>query len=289
VGSETNLAKVRRSYAELLRERSQIRSAALVEAFATVPRERFLGPGPWQIMTASEGRFGYHPTPDADPAHLYCDELVAIDAARFLNNGLPSALAGWIDALDLVEGESVVHVGSGTGYYTAIFAEVVGAEGRVAAIEIDAGLAEKARRNLSYLRQVEISTSDEAGLQPGRADAVFVNAGATHPRLAWIESLRDGGRLLVPITAAPEVDGIGAGGMFLITRRGASFEARLVSGVMIFPCLGARDEELNRQLSTSGRDWTSVRSLRVDPHEPDESCWLHARECCMSRSPVSAG
>jgi hypothetical protein len=47
----------------------------------------------------------YEATANADPRHLYADVLVAIDAARCLNNGQPSALARWIDALDLCTGD----------------------------------------------------------------------------------------------------------------------------------------------------------------------------------------
>lgn len=71
------LMTARRAYAEELRTRARLRSDALVEAFAKVPRERFLGPGPWQGMPALGG---YTTTVDANPAHLYRDVLVAIDS-----------------------------------------------------------------------------------------------------------------------------------------------------------------------------------------------------------------
>lgn len=45
----------RRFYAEELRAVAGIRSDALVEAFATVPREAFLGPGPWQVLSIPHG------------------------------------------------------------------------------------------------------------------------------------------------------------------------------------------------------------------------------------------
>lgn len=91
----STLATHRQRYAETLRIRSAVRSAALVRAFATVPRERFLGPGPWQIF--GTGPFDYRLTADDDPRHLYHDVLVAIDASRMLNNGQPSAHAAWMD------------------------------------------------------------------------------------------------------------------------------------------------------------------------------------------------
>jgi protein-L-isoaspartate(D-aspartate) O-methyltransferase len=41
----------RRWYAEELRFSAHVGSRAVIDAFATVPRERFLGPGPWNIKS----------------------------------------------------------------------------------------------------------------------------------------------------------------------------------------------------------------------------------------------
>jgi len=286
----SDLLTVRRFYAETLRTAAHLRSDALVEAFATVPREAFVGAGPWRTLTPADlGPIAYRTTPDADPRHLYHDVLVAIDADRLLNNGHPSSLAGWFDALDLESGESVVHVGCGTGYYTAILAEVVGPRGRVVGIEIDFQLARRARHSLSYLKQVEVREGDGSALDRGAADAIFVNAGATHPRLNWIDALRPGGRLLLPITASENAFGIGWGAMCMIVYCDGFFEAHFVSPVAIFPCIGARDTAVNQQLSSKREaDWSSVRSLRCDPHEPDDTCWLHVQACCLSRLPLRA-
>jgi protein-L-isoaspartate(D-aspartate) O-methyltransferase len=126
---------------------SNLRSAALVQAFATVPRERFLAPGPWQIV--APGPPGtYRTSDDADPRHLYHNVVVAIDATRHLNNGQPGFLAVLLEALELQWGDHVVHIGCGLGYYTAIMAEVVGPAGAVTAIELDPTLAAQAGTNL---------------------------------------------------------------------------------------------------------------------------------------------
>jgi protein-L-isoaspartate(D-aspartate) O-methyltransferase len=283
----TDLAAHRRAYAEDLRATAHLRSDELVEAFARVPRERFLGPGPWQIAAwVAPGRVEYRTTEDEDPKHLYQDVLVAIDASRWLNNGQPSGLARWFDALALRNGERVVHVGCGTGYYTAVLAEIVGPSGHVVAIEIDRELARRARENLTYLGQVHVFEGDGGELDPGAADAIFVNAGATHPRSIWTDSLRSGGRLLLPITIAHDTSGIGSGGMFLITGHGDRFAAELVSPVGIFPCLGSRDSYLNEALARkrdlATLEWRAVRSLRREPHPPDNTCWLHTPEGCLS-------
>lgn len=100
--ADADLAAARRFYAEEVRFSANIAAPALVEAFATVPRERFLGPGPWRcggIDSWMGGDRGYFPTPDASPRHVYHNVIVSIDPARELNNGHPGTLAAWIDAL----------------------------------------------------------------------------------------------------------------------------------------------------------------------------------------------
>ena len=135
----------RRFYAEEIRFEANLDSPTLIEAFARVPRENFLGPGPWQMVCPSvvPGATTYRTI--EDPRHLYHNVLIAIDATRELNNGHPSSLARWINALDLKAGDRVFHLGCGVGYYTAIMAEVVGAGGSVVASEVDSDLAARAQ------------------------------------------------------------------------------------------------------------------------------------------------
>ena len=78
--SSQALGAVRRAFAEDIRTLAGIRSPRLVEALATIRREAFLGPGPWQILRPVERGLGYEWTPDADPRHLYRNVLVALDA-----------------------------------------------------------------------------------------------------------------------------------------------------------------------------------------------------------------
>jgi protein-L-isoaspartate(D-aspartate) O-methyltransferase len=281
----TDLARLREFYAEELRAVSNLHSPLLVRAFASVPREHFLGPGPWEILAPAEPRrIAYRTTEDADPKHLYHNVLVAIDTSRHLHNGQPSALAQWIDSLDLQEGERIVHIGCGVGYYTAILAEVVGSAGHVMAIELDPDLAACARKNLRHLAHVEVVEGDGGTYDVGPADTIFVNAGATHPRQLWLDSLRAGGRLLVPLTVAINTLGHGGGGMLKVTRHPRGFSARFISEVRIFPCIGARDAEMNEKLREAlrGGAWQAVESLRRDPHEPTGTCWLHGRAFCLS-------
>lgn len=282
----TDLDLARHSYAEELRAVANIQSEALVRAFAKVPREHFLGAGPWQVFSpTSESDWT---TKDADPKHLYHNLLVVIDSERRLNNGHPSFLAFLIDQLELKAGEYVVHIGCGPGYYTAIMAEVVGSHGHVTAVEIDSQLAARARSNLTYLQQVEVFEADGGMFNPGPCDAILVNAGATHPRSKWLDSLRAGARLLLPLTAAEDEGGT-AGGVFKITRQDTGFVAAFVSRVGIFPCSGARDPALNDKLKEGFKreDSKSVQSLRRDPHDVNETCWLHGENFCLSKSSIA--
>lgn len=109
----------------------------------------------------------YWTTDDADPSRLCHDVLVAIDERRRLNNGQPSLWAALFDQLGLANGDRVIHVGSGPGYYSAILAELVGPSGNVTAIEIDSTLAERARANLaSAWPQAQVTPPTASPFEP---------------------------------------------------------------------------------------------------------------------------
>jgi protein-L-isoaspartate(D-aspartate) O-methyltransferase len=236
------MESIRRWFAEDLRLRAPVtRNLAIIEAFAAVPRERFLGAGPWRLLPG----FGDPPiaTPDADPRWLYHDLVVSIDPARNLNNGQPSLWARTFDHLDLRRGERVMQVGAATGYYSAVLAEIVGREGRVAAVEHDAELAARARGNLEPWPQVDVVAGDGRTHDPGKVDAVIVCAGSTHPAPLWLDRLAEGGRLVMPVTSDNWW-----GFMLRAIRRGDGFDASSPSRVGIFPCIGGRDEDAAKRL-----------------------------------------
>jgi protein-L-isoaspartate(D-aspartate) O-methyltransferase len=191
------LAIVRRTFAKQVLASVSVQDQRLEEAFAGVERERYLGPGFWPILRSA----GYVLTPNADPVYLYCDVLIALVPERGLNNGMPSYHAPLIASLVLCEGEHVVHVGAGTGYYAAIMAHLVGSTGRVTAIEFDPDLAQRAKQNFSATANVNVLEGDGAQLPFDSADAIYVNAGATRPADSWLARLNDGGRLILPLTA----------------------------------------------------------------------------------------
>jgi protein-L-isoaspartate(D-aspartate) O-methyltransferase len=275
--SPDQVAAARRFYAEDLRFKTRMCSEALFEAFATVPRERFVGAGPWFIQSWGE----HWTTEEADPRHVYHDTLIALDESKHINNGQPSLWAYYLDRLGMRAGDHALHLGCGTGYYTAIVAEVVGPEGKVVAVEIEPELAERARRALAPWPQITVLCQDGSRGPFDTADVIVASAGATHPMPAWLEAVKPGGRLLFPLTA---MEGMGI--MALLTRVSEqSFAARLQGGVSFIGFQGANDPETGGRLAELLRhdDTKDVRSLLVDAHAKDESCWLHGAGWCFSR------
>lgn len=133
---------------------------------------------PEQIALVTTGLASGSPYVEvSDPRDLYHNILVAIAASRQLSNGQPSALAAWMNALDLKSGERIYHLGCGVGYYTAILAEVVGSSGTVVASEVDGELAARAATNLAAYQNVKVHAGDGATFDPGTCDAIMINAG----------------------------------------------------------------------------------------------------------------
>jgi SAM-dependent methyltransferase len=70
----------------------------------------------------------------------------------------------------------------GTGYYTAIMAHLVGPSGKVTGIELDPGLAERARDNLSSYPDVDVVCGNGAVVPFETADGMRIARGAGLPR-----------------------------------------------------------------------------------------------------------
>jgi protein-L-isoaspartate(D-aspartate) O-methyltransferase len=256
----------RRFYAEFIVRSGGTQDTRLIDAFASVPCEDYLGPGPWPVFVGT----GYIPTVTNDPRDIYQDVLVGLALDRKINNGQPSLHARCIAAAAPQAGETVVHVGAGTGYYSAVLATLVGAQGKVLALEIETDLAARAATNLKHLAQVEVraASANEAALPP--ADLIYVNAGATHPPAAWLDALNIGGRIVMPLTPNE-----GFGVMLKLTRLAADdWAASAIVRVAFIPCIGARDDATSASL-TAALERQSLKELR-SLHRgtaPDASVW----------------
>jgi protein-L-isoaspartate(D-aspartate) O-methyltransferase len=271
-------------YAELIAQRGGVLDGAIKAAFAAVPRERFLGPGPWAIGTMLNR---YVMTPSADPVFVYSDVTVGLETERSLNNGEPSFHARCLQAVGIRRGETVVHVGAGTGYFSALMAELSGPQGRVLAIEIDPALAAKAKANLEPWHQAQVLARSGLEAPFPEADVIYVNAGVSHPAEIWLDALKPGGRMLLPLTAGWK------GLTLMLTARTAQlFDAQVISLTAIIPCVGGQDEEMARRLGQALAPagmfaMPAIRSLRRGV-PPDDSCWLAGDGWWLSTAPLPA-
>lgn len=281
------LAVVRRAYAKQVLAAAGVEDARVEAAFAAVPREDFLGPGPWPIFRWPDR---YVASPTADPVYLYTDGLVGIVPEKRLNNGQPSLHALLIARAGIREGDHVVHVGAGVGYFTAIMAHLAGAAGRVTAIELEPELAARAEANFTAAANVRVVAGDGTTAPFDRADVIYVNAGATRPADTWLDGLADGGRLILPLTtdqgfAANDPGAIARrGAIFRVLRQGDAFHARWISPVAIFRCESARDAASEAALAAAfaSGGWDRVTRLYRGDDLPAERCWLRAPGWCLA-------
>jgi protein-L-isoaspartate(D-aspartate) O-methyltransferase len=271
-----SVTELRSYYAHLVTGKAGASDSRLIAAFAAIEREHFVGHGPWKVSAHSAG---YIDTPSDDPAFLYQDVVVALAPDRRINNGEPHLHARCLAALAARPGEDALHVGCGTGYYTAILAHLLTSAGTVVAYEIDEDLARRATANLENWPHIAVRDRSGTDGQLPACDIIYVSAGATRPVDAWLDALRIGGRLLFPLTPSR-----GLGGMLLITRAApASFDARFVHPAVFIPCEGARDREEAELLDdTFARaNMYEVKSLHRGT-TPDGSSWFAGRGWWLS-------
>src|ERR1700735_1405811 len=274
----SELSVLRKAYSRHVTFLADTNNPALEAVYARVPREDYLGEGPWQIFRCT----GYKPTPDNDPAWLYADILVGLVPERSLNNGQPSSHAAWIAAAAPAPGDHVGHGGGGVGYYSAIMAHMVGPAGHLTAIEFDPSLAARAATNLAHLPNAEVIQGAGSLTLFAPADVIYVNAGASNPADAWLDSLHDGGRLILPLTTNSNFTRLDptrpSGAVFRITRRGEVYEADFVSGVTVFPCEGMRDEASALALAEAFAKggYRDVNRVHRSNDLAEQDCWVKA-------------
>ena len=176
-------------------------------------------------------------------------------------------------------GEVVVHVGAGTGYYTAILAHLVGHSGHVHAFEIEPDIALRAAENLAQSANVVVHAQSAVGVRLPLAHVIYVSAGATHIPAAWLDALALGGRLVLPLTPNER-----HGCMLLVTRISeAAYAARIFSTAGFIPCIGARDEKQSSAVAAAldAGSTDEVHSLRRGC-EPDDSAWCIGADWWLS-------
>ncbi len=187
-----------------------VRDAKTLAAMRQVPRHLFVPPGV--------------------AAEAYDDHPLPIGHGQTISQ--PYIVAFMTEALGLKGGETVLEVGAGSGYQSAVLSRIAA---RVFGIEIVEPLAREAAARLLKLgyANVEIRAGDGYAGWPEHApfDAIMVTAAAPRVPEPLKQQLKDGGRLILPV-------GDHVQELKIVTRRGSRFDERSVLGVTFVPMTG---------------------------------------------------
>jgi protein-L-isoaspartate(D-aspartate) O-methyltransferase len=194
-----------------LRERG-ISDARVLGAMGEVPREEFVGERRREMA--------------------YADAALPIGSEQTISQ--PWIVAAILQALELRGEESVLEIGTGSGYSTCLLGRLAT---HVVSVERHAGLARLAAEHLRACRadNVELLVGDGSRGVPDRApfDAIAVHAAAPAPPPALVEQLADGGRMVVPVAADGEEM------LTALRRRGSELETVAIAPCRFVPLIGA--------------------------------------------------
>ena len=191
-----------------------IRDARVLGAMRTVPRERFV---------------------DERLAPLaHDDSPLPIAAGQTISQ--PYMVAWMIEAAEVAPHDRVLEVGAGSGYASAVLAQLASS---VHAIERLEPLARAARHRLAALgyRNIRLRTGDGTLGWPEAApfDAILVAAAGPEVPAPLKAQLRIGGRLLMPL----DIGDAGAQQLLKLVRRGESdIEQQVLGRVVFVPLIG---------------------------------------------------
>jgi protein-L-isoaspartate(D-aspartate) O-methyltransferase len=187
---DASAADFRDALVEMLLANKMITSPVVERAFRTVPRHLFVADGTPLDVTYS------------------VDNSVAIkrdsDGVIISSTSAAYIQARMIEQAELATGMSVLEIGSG-GFNAALLSEVVGPDGRVVSVDIDAEVIARARELLDatgYGNRVTVVQADAENPLPGLDgpfDVILVTVGAWDIAPAWLEHLSSTGRIVIPL------------------------------------------------------------------------------------------
>jgi protein-L-isoaspartate(D-aspartate) O-methyltransferase len=171
-----------------------VADAAVVEAFARVPRAHFV-----RTILDADGR----PVP-ATPEKIYSDEALVTrlrDGLPSSSSSQPSLMAQMLEALRLRPGHRVLEVGAGTGYNAALIATVTGAP--VVSVDVQPDVVRDAVEALDRAGVSGVTVLEADGYlgAPGLGpfDRIIATVGVGGVPPPWLEQLAPDGLILAPI------------------------------------------------------------------------------------------
>lgn len=179
-------------------------------AFTEVPRHVFV-----PMFYRHDGSTVDRTRPDQHEEWItavYRDESLTTQQVTMPGTGLvvptssstrPSLMARMLGLLDVADRQSVLEIGTGTGYNAALLSHRLGA-GRVVSVDIDGTLVESAAAALKEVGfEPSLGTGDGAGGWPDRApfDRVIATCAVPRVPVAWVDQLADRGVIVTDIRA----------------------------------------------------------------------------------------
>ncbi len=259
-----------------LRHSGTLRSTAIAQAFAAIPREAFLP----HIYERSGGQWLFK-TRDTFDQDTWLD-LVYQDSALVTSvdqqhiplssSSAPSLMASMLEALDIRPGHRVLEIGTGTGYNAALVALLTGDPTLVTTIDLDPQLTDAASRTLQQLvGPVRVETGDGRWGVPGQPyDRIILTASTSALSSAWYQQLAPGGRLIAELEGSLQ-----AGSGLLVQKQEGQAQGRFLGQSWHFMALRSQAE--TAVLPLLSREHT--RSLFAEP--PGERVEIGAQETIM--------